>query len=87
MPGDILVTMGTLSFRSDFFFMQAISVPVGVRPLYLAANIGCARPEAPLNSVLVQFDAHVSYLRLHHVIVKATSLSGNLTRSLCMLLL
>jgi len=55
---------------------QAISVPVGVRPLYLAANIGCARPEAPLNSVLVQFDAHVSYLRLHHVIVKATSLSG-----------
>jgi hypothetical protein len=49
---------------------------MGIRPVYLTANAGFDYPATPSGSVFIQFDAHVSYPRLHEVIEQAAATRG-----------
>jgi hypothetical protein len=51
---------------------------MGIRPVYLTANAGYDYPATPSGSVFIQFDAHVSYPRLHEVIEQAAATRGTL---------
>lgn len=55
---------------------KVFSGPMGIRPVYLTANVGYDYPAAPSGSACIQFDAHVSYPRLHNVIEQAAATRG-----------
>jgi hypothetical protein len=55
---------------------QVFSGPMGIRPVYLTANVGYDYPAAPSGSACIQFDAHVSYPRLHNIIEQAAATRG-----------
>ncbi len=70
--GDIAIFGGFALSR----LCQAFSVSLGVRPIYLTANIGCDGPKVASNSVFMHFDAHVSYPLLYQAIHHASNFKG-----------